>query len=148
LGLGERKGEGGSETRCFSQRRGQPCSGRETHTHTQSLWYKTDLVRRTLRSLCFSLPLLIFLLAAAEVAAVTLNPGDILIADQGAFGGGGGVIRVDPTTGIQTTVSSGGSFVNPFGIAIAPAQASFPEPATLLLLGAGLAGLALRRRLS
>jgi hypothetical protein len=32
------------------------------------------------------------------------------------------VIRVDPASGAQTTVSSGGSFVDPFGIAVVPAD--------------------------
>ena len=31
--------------------------------------------------------------------------GDILVSDQNAFGGGGGVIRVDPVTGVRTTVT-------------------------------------------
>ncbi len=57
-------------------------------------------------------------LGAGESAAVALNPGDIIVADYDAFGGPGGVIRVDPVTGAQTTISSGGSFVQPFGIAI------------------------------
>jgi hypothetical protein len=59
-------------------------------------------------------------LAAGKSAAVTINPGDILVADFSAFGGLGGVIRIDPNTGAQTTVASGGSFVDPVGIAVAP----------------------------
>ena len=31
--------------------------------------------------------------------------GNILVSDQGAFGGTGGIIRVDPVTGVRTTVS-------------------------------------------
>jgi Bacterial Ig domain len=58
------------------------------------------------------------LLPAAEVGAVELNSGDILVADFNAFGGPGGVIAVDSATGAQTTVSSGGSFVNPSGVAL------------------------------
>src|SRR5438445_13429079 len=50
--------------------------------------------------------------------AVTINSGDILVADQAAFGGGGGVIRIDPITGAQTAVSSGGFFVDPSSITI------------------------------
>jgi hypothetical protein len=48
--------------------------------------------------------------------------GDILVSDQNAFGGGGGVIRVDPVTGVRATVSQNGappggpSFDAPFGI--------------------------------
>jgi sugar lactone lactonase YvrE len=51
--------------------------------------------------------------------------GDILVVDIDAFDDPnaaprlpGGVIRVDPVTGGQTTVSSGGSFADPFGIAV------------------------------
>jgi len=49
--------------------------------------------------------------------------GDILVADPNALGGGcpvgcGAIIKVDPVTGAQTVVSSGGMFVNPWGLAI------------------------------
>jgi sugar lactone lactonase YvrE len=37
-----------------------------------------------------------------------------------AAGGPGAVIRVDRVTGAQTVVSSGGNFVDPHGIAVAP----------------------------
>ena len=53
------------------------------------------------------------------VAVPTLPAGTIVVTDR-AFGGGGGVIRVNPTTGAQTAVSSGGNFVDPFGIAVVP----------------------------
>lgn len=85
---------------------------------------------------------LITLVMAAEAGAVTLSPGDILVADINAFGGPGGIIRVDPVTGAQTTVSSGGSFVAPTAVAMITSAAPVPEPGTLLLLGSGLAGLA------
>ena len=49
--------------------------------------------------------------------------GDIVVADQEAFGGPGGVIRVNPADGAQTTVSSGGSFLDPVGITVVPAAA-------------------------
>jgi hypothetical protein len=60
-------------------------------------------------------------------------PGDILVADRDAFGGPclngcGGVIRVNPVGGAQTTVSSGGSFVEPDGIAVEPPPAATPAP--------------------
>ena len=50
--------------------------------------------------------------------------GSLLIADQSAYNEAGqinraGVIRVDPLTGAQTLVSSGGLFTDPIGIAIA-----------------------------
>lgn len=41
----------------------------------------------------------------------------ILVADA-AFGGTGKIIRVDPLTGAQTVVSSGGLFVRPFDLTI------------------------------
>ena len=41
-----------------------------------------------------------------------------MVSDANAFGGGGGVIRVDASTGAQTTVSSGGGFVSPIDIAV------------------------------
>lgn len=59
------------------------------------------------------------LLEARELLSHGLHPGDILVADVNAFGGPGGVIRVDPASGAQTAISSGGLFVNPFGIALA-----------------------------
>ena len=61
--------------------------------------------------------------AFVDPFALTLAAnGDILVSDQNAFGGGGGVIRVDPVTGARTTVtqngapSGGPSFDAPFGI--------------------------------
>jgi TolB protein len=50
--------------------------------------------------------------------------GGILVADPNAFGGSGGVIRVDPQTGVRTTVSRNSSpagatsFADPTGIAV------------------------------
>jgi streptogramin lyase len=59
------------------------------------------------------------LAGAAPAAAVRPQPGDILVADGNAFEGyQGGVIGVDPDTGAQTEISSGGSFRNPHGIAL------------------------------
>lgn len=51
--------------------------------------------------------------------------GDVLVADRNAFGGGGGVIRVDPVSGARTTVSAtstpagGPAFVEPAGLTLA-----------------------------
>ena len=56
----------------------------------------------------------------------TASNGDILVADAGAFGGGGGVIRVNPVTGVRTTVSENQAppgtpnFSDPFGLVVAP----------------------------
>jgi DNA-binding beta-propeller fold protein YncE len=62
-----------------------------------------------------------------EPAGIALAPnGDILIADENAFGGSGGIIRVDPMSGARTTLSANGSpaggpsFEQPVSIAIAP----------------------------
>ena len=70
---------------------------------------------------------------------ITLAPnGPILVADHDAFGGGGGVIRVNPVTGARTTVSHNAapagtpSFLAPLGIAVSPA----PPPPPVLLSGA------------
>jgi sugar lactone lactonase YvrE len=63
--------------------------------------------------------LAVILLVSSGVAlGVTLNPGDILVADPDALGGGGAIIRVDPHTGSQTIVSSGGYFADPYPIAL------------------------------
>jgi hypothetical protein len=59
----------------------------------------------------------------APFGITTAASGDILVTDAGAFGGGGGVIRVNPVTGARTTLSEnasptgGPSFSDPFGIA-------------------------------
>lgn len=42
-----------------------------------------------------------------------------MIADPDAFGGAGGLIAVDPQSGEQSVVSSGGHFVEPTGLAMA-----------------------------
>ena len=59
------------------------------------------------------------------IDVVRAGNGDLLVTEQNGFGGGGGVIRVNPVTGARTTVSEnsnppgGPSFVDPFGIALA-----------------------------
>lgn len=49
-----------------------------------------------------------------HAGALTLNRGDILIAD----GQANAIIRVDPATGAQTVISSGGSLLGPIGLAL------------------------------
>ncbi len=44
----------------------------------------------------------------------------VFVADSEAFGGGGGVIRVDLQTGIQEAIAHGSDLLDPYGIAIAP----------------------------
>lgn len=43
--------------------------------------------------------------------------GDLLVADAEAFGGNGGIIRLDRTTGAKITDYQGGNFVEPSGVA-------------------------------
>ena len=49
-----------------------------------------------------------------ELAAISLQPGDIIVGDQLADA----IIRVNPANGFQTVISSGGLIQNPFGIQI------------------------------
>src|SRR5687767_7040259 len=60
----------------------------------------------------------VLLLASTAVWSQTINPGDILVVDPNSFGGVGAVFRVDPITGIQTVISSGGFFQEPVAIGI------------------------------
>src|SRR6187200_1695413 len=46
-----------------------------------------------------------------------LKPGDILYADSGDAVNGGFIIKVDPTSGEQTVISSGGNLIQPFDVA-------------------------------
>jgi sugar lactone lactonase YvrE len=63
--------------------------------------------------------------AAPRDLALELD-GNIVVVDQAAFGGPGGVIRVDPVTGARTAVSEnaapagGPSFADPIGVTLAP----------------------------
>jgi streptogramin lyase len=54
---------------------------------------------------------------ASVASALSLVPGDIVVADPEAFGGGGGLIRVDAGTGVQTALSSGGQLSDPVAVA-------------------------------
>ena len=79
--------------------------------------------------------------AFVDPFALTLAAnGDILVSDQNAFGGGGGVIRVDPVTGVRTTVtqngapSGGPSFDAPFGITTEASGSIVVADATLAAL--------------
>ncbi len=58
--------------------------------------------------------------AFVEPSGIALAPnGDLLVADAEAFGGGGGVIRLNPVTGAQTNSYSGSPFVEPTDVAVA-----------------------------
>ncbi len=54
----------------------------------------------------------------SPIGIAVARGGTVLVADADAFGGPGGVIRVDPVTGAQTKVSAGGLFSNPFDITV------------------------------
>lgn len=61
-----------------------------------------------------------------DPTAVALDPdGTLVVADPNAFGGSGGLIRVDPDNGQQTPLSTNatstlGLFSDPVGVAVAP----------------------------
>jgi Ca2+-binding RTX toxin-like protein len=62
-----------------------------------------------------------------DPTGVAFDPldGSIIVADPNAFGGSGGLIRVDPATGQQTplsnnAISSHALFSNPVGVAVSP----------------------------
>lgn len=46
--------------------------------------------------------------------------GTLVVADPDAFGGGGGLIRVDPDSGQQTKIVASTVFATPFGVAVEP----------------------------
>lgn len=69
------------------------------------------------------MPALVLLIwGHGEAVASSLSPGDILTAN---FFGGGSIIRVDPITGAQAVVASGGNFRALSGIALDPSGAIF-----------------------
>src|SRR3989304_1386151 len=73
--------------------------------------------------------LLLMLTFVGHAKAVALKRGDIIIADPGAHA----VIRIDPATGAQTVISSGGNFVEPLGLTVDPRG-------QILVVDAGLFG--------
>jgi len=64
------------------------------------------------------------------VGIATAENGDLLVADQKCCGGRGGVIRVNPTTGLQTVWAQGDSLNFPSGIVIVPPRSILPPPAS------------------
>jgi hypothetical protein len=50
--------------------------------------------------------------------------GHVIVVDQQAFGGGGGIVQIDLVTGGQIEISSGGSFINPAAVVISSSVAS------------------------
>lgn len=74
---------------------------------------RTPGLRRSGSRLVFLAVLLVFPLAPAlESQAVTLNAGDLIVTDRGT----GSLVRVDPVTGAQTTITSGGFLSHPLGV--------------------------------
>jgi hypothetical protein len=65
-----------------------------------------------------AIALVFFALAVSPAVATPLIPGTIVVVDVAAFGGNGGVIGVDPLTGAQTTISSGGNFILPVALTL------------------------------
>jgi sugar lactone lactonase YvrE len=56
-----------------------------------------------------------------EPSGIALAPnGDLLVADAEAFGGNGGIFRLNPSTGEKVTDYSGGNLVEPTGVAALP----------------------------
>jgi uncharacterized delta-60 repeat protein len=55
-----------------------------------------------------------------SIGQVAVEPtGKILVTDLDAFGGGGALVRVDPMTGVKTTLASENGFRHPFGLDVA-----------------------------
>src|SRR6185503_5554801 len=54
-----------------------------------------------------------------QTAEPKLKPGDIVYADSGNAIDGGFIIKVDPSSGEQTVIASGGYLSNPFDVAVA-----------------------------
>jgi hypothetical protein len=55
-------------------------------------------------------------LAHARALAAEVVPGEVIVVDFNAGGGNGALLRVNLSTGAQTTVSAGGLFRAPFGV--------------------------------
>lgn len=56
-----------------------------------------------------------------DAVAGQVNPGNLVVTTAGVPGiGPGQVVSINPTTGAQNLVSSGGYLVNPLGVAVAP----------------------------
>src|SRR5439155_23398018 len=75
----------------------------------------TKAGRDITKSLAVIALIIISLFGSPSFAAVNILPGDILVADYGA----GAVIDINPITGVQTVVASGGNLVSPSDVAVA-----------------------------
>jgi DNA-binding beta-propeller fold protein YncE len=63
---------------------------------------------------------LVVLSVVRHASAVTLHPGDLIVADSEHHSLSGCILDIDPQTGVQTVISSGGRLVQPTGVAIDP----------------------------
>jgi streptogramin lyase len=65
-------------------------------------------------------PLLLALVACLVAAGpAAAEPGDLIVADEDAFGGGG-IMRIDPDTGVQSEIASDDDLPGAVGVAVAP----------------------------
>jgi hypothetical protein len=76
----------------------------------EPLFYLRVSLIRLARFCLLTVGLLLTIVGSAKPGP--LAPGDILAI------GSHGVVKVDPVTGVQTVLSSGGLFTNPTGIAV------------------------------
>ena len=60
------------------------------------------------------------LASPSDVAFTPFAGGPLLVADRAAAGGSGALVGVDPATGAQRIVSSGGVFAEPAGVVVSP----------------------------
>jgi sugar lactone lactonase YvrE len=60
-----------------------------------------------------------FLAIPRTPEAPRMKRGAVIVADPGAAGGAGAIIHVDPVSGAQASISSGGLFSRPYAVAVA-----------------------------
>jgi sugar lactone lactonase YvrE len=84
----------------------------------RSCWQNSDNRKINITALSLLAPVLLLLLFSSPVLAVVINPGDILVVDANSFNGNGGIFKVDPATGAQTLIATGGFLQEPVAIAI------------------------------
>ena len=75
-------------------------------------------MRRVVSSLAALLLVLGMASSATPSSGVTLNPGDIVVTDIGGIVRTDQIIKVDPATGAQTVITTGGLLGSPVGVAI------------------------------
>ncbi len=73
-----------------------------------------DPMTLSLKKSCFLVVILVFSFVNSTSKAEIIDVGDLIVSDFTS----GVLIKIDPVTGVQTVIASGGSLVNPHGIAI------------------------------